>query len=342
MNNSPSLPKFRFSWSALLTILLALVLLYFAFRGVDWGEMLRTVQQGRIEYLVLAFVMLTFSYFLRSLRWRVLLNAATAEPLHPLTTFWATCIGYMGNYFLPARAGEVIRSALMAQRGNINFMYVVATALTERIIDAALLVLFVITLLPTLMTTIPDWLATARQAMLIVGFGGFIGLLLAPRLEWLALAILARLPLPDALKDKLKNLLEKFLLGVRAFQHPVRGGTFLLLTALIWALDVVIIVQVAQAFDISMSPAQGLFLLSALGLSSAIPSTPGYIGVYQFVTVSILTPFGVDQNRALVFILAFQAITYLLVLVFGLLGLWRLNTRLAPVELTETSIETSG
>lgn len=342
MNNSSTLPKFRFSWSALLTILLALVLLYFAFRGVDWGEMLRTVQQGRIEYLVLAFVMLTFSYFLRSLRWRVLLNAATAEPLHPLTTFWATCIGYMGNYFLPARAGEVIRSALMAQRGNINFMYVVATALTERIIDAALLVLFVITLLPTLMTTIPDWLATARQAMLIVGFGGFIGLLLAPRLEWLALAILARLPLPDALKDKLKNLLEKFLLGVRAFQHPVRGGTFLLLTALIWALDVVIIVQVAQAFDINMSPAQGLFLLSALGLSSAIPSTPGYIGVYQFVTVSILTPFGVDQNRALVFILAFQAITYLLVLVFGLLGLWRLNTRLAPVELTETSIETSG
>src|SRR5690606_27243723 len=126
-NNSSTLPKFRFSWSALLTVLLALVLLYFAFRGVDWGEMLRTVQQGRIEYLVLAFVMLTFSYFLRSLRWRVLLNAATAEPLHPLTTFWATCIGYMGNYFLPARAGEVIRSALMAQRGNINFMYVVAT-----------------------------------------------------------------------------------------------------------------------------------------------------------------------------------------------------------------------
>jgi uncharacterized protein (TIRG00374 family) len=342
MNNSPALPKFRFSWSALLTILLAIVLLYFAFRGVDWGEMLRTVQQGRIEYLVLAFVMLNGSYFLRSLRWWVLLNAATAEPLHPLTVFWGTCIGYLGNYFLPARAGEVIRSALMAQRGNINFMYVVATALTERIIDAALLVLFVITLLPTLMTTIPDWLVTARQAMLVVGFGGFIGLLLAPRLEWLALAILTRLPLPDTLKEKLKNLLEKFLLGVRAFQHPVRGGTFLLLTALIWSLDVVIIIQVAQAFDISMSPAQGLFLLSALGLSSAIPSTPGYIGVYQFVTVSILTPFGVDQNRALVFILAFQAITYLLVLIFGLLGLWRLNTRLAPVALTERELETSG
>ncbi|HEX2618654.1 MAG TPA: lysylphosphatidylglycerol synthase transmembrane domain-containing protein, partial [Phototrophicaceae bacterium] len=243
---APSIPrKLRFSWSAVLTLLLALVLLFLALRNVDWSEMLLTVQQSHIEYLALAFVLLTCSYFLRSLRWRTLLNGAPpAHPLHPLTTFWGTCIGYLGNYFLPARAGELIRSALMAQRGGINFMYVVATALTERIMDAALLVLIVIGLLPTL-PSVPDWLLAARQGMLIIGIGGLIGLLLAPRLEGLALAILMRLPLPDTLKERLKTLMEKFLLGVRAFQHPVRGGTFLVLTAMIWSLDVIIALQVA-------------------------------------------------------------------------------------------------
>jgi uncharacterized protein (TIRG00374 family) len=334
-------PRFRFSWSALLTILLAVVLLVLAFRGVDWGELLETVRQGRLEYMVLAFGIMTVSYFLRSLRWRTLLSAQ--KTLHPLTTFWGTCVGYLGNYFLPARAGEFIRSGLIARRSGLNVLYILATALTERIIDAALLVLIVIVLLPMLLAdAVPDWLLSARQAMLLVGFGGLLGLLVAPRMEVLLLRILHRLPLPESLKARLQTLLEKFLLGMRAFQHPTRGAAFLLLTAVIWTLDVVCAMQVANAFDIVLSPLQILFLLAALGLSSALPSTPGYLGIYQFVTVSVLAPFGIDQSRALVYILAFQAMTYVLVLIWGLIGLWRLNTGLPSDETSsDTAVETS-
>lgn len=342
MDTTPSQPqprRLKFSWSAALTIILAVVLLYLAFRGVDWGEMLSTVQQGRMEFMLLAFCIMTISYFLRSLRWRTLLSAENPN-IHPLTTFWGTNIGYLGNYFLPARAGEVIRSAMIAQRTGINFMYVVATILTERIVDAVLLVLIVVVLLPTLGTP-PDWLLSARQVMLFVGFGGLIGLLLAPRLEGLALSILDRLPLPEGLKAKLKTFLEKFLLGVRAFHHPARGATFLALTVVIWSLDVVVAMQVARAFDIALDPTQILFLLAALGLSSAVPSTPGYLGVYQFVTVSVLAPFGIDQNNALVYILAFQAMTYVLVIVWGMIGLWRLNTNLSALRQTAQNVDSA-
>ncbi len=324
-------PRFRFSWSALLTLVLAVVLLVLAFRGVDWAELLETVQQGRLEYMVLAFWLMTVSYFLRSLRWRTLLSAQ--KTLHPLTTFWGTCAGYLGNYFLPARAGEFIRSGLIARRSGLNVLYILATALTERIIDAALLVLIVIVLLPMLLAdAVPDWLLSARQAMLVIGFGGLLGLLIAPRMEGLLLKILHRLPLPETLQARLQNLLEKFLLGMRAFQHPGRGAVFLLLTVIIWSLDVVVAMQVANAFDIVLTPLQILFLLAALGLSSALPSTPGYLGIYQFVTVSVLAPFGVEQSRALVYILSFQAMTYVLVIVWGLIGLWRLNTGLPEAD----------
>lgn len=333
-------PRFRFSWSALLTLVLAVVLLVLAFRGVDWAELLDTVRQGRLEYIVLAFWIMTVSYFLRSLRWRTLLSAQ--KTLHPLTTFWGTCVGYLGNYFLPARAGEFIRSGLIARRSGLNVLYILATALTERIIDAALLVLIIIVLLPMLLAdAVPDWLLSARQAMLVVGFGGLLGLLVAPRLEGLLLNILHRLPLPESLRARLQNLLEKFLLGMRAFQHPARGAIFLLLTVIIWSLDVVVAMQVANAFDIVLTPLQILFLLAALGLSSALPSTPGYLGIYQFVAVSVLTPFGVEQSQALVFILAFQAMTYVLVLVWGLLGLWRLNLGLSDADAESTPTDSA-
>src|SRR5690242_3369470 len=105
-------------WMLFITLGLAAVLLFLAFRGVNWGDMIQTLRSGRIELLALAFGVITVSYFLRGMRWRVLLSAERL--LHPVTVFWGTCAGYLGNSFLPARAGELIRSALIAQKANIS------------------------------------------------------------------------------------------------------------------------------------------------------------------------------------------------------------------------------
>jgi uncharacterized membrane protein YbhN (UPF0104 family) len=116
-----------------------------------------------------------------------------------------------------------------------------------------------------------------------------------------------------------------FLVGAAALQHWVRLGQFLLFSAAIWTLDMLTSLQVARAFSLELSPALALVLLAALGLSSALPSTPGYVGVYQLVAVAVLTPFGFTQSQALVYILAYQAVNYLVISVWGLLGLWKLN-----------------
>ena len=39
-----------------------------------------------------------------------------------------------------------------------------------------------------------------------------------------------------------------------------------------------------------------------MGLASALPSTPGYVGIYQFVAVSVLTPFGFSRTDAIAYI----------------------------------------
>jgi len=69
---------------------------------------------------------------------------------------------------------------------------------------------------------------------------------------------------------------------------------------------------------------QALLLLASLGLASAIPSTPGYIGTYQFVAVTLLPLFGLSRSQAFTFILIMQASNYAVVTVWGLLGVWRL------------------
>ena len=81
----------------------------------------------------------------------------------------------------------------------------------------------------------------------------------------------------------------------------------------------------ARAFDIHLTFSVALLLLAGLGLGSALPATPGYVGIYQFVAVTVLPPFGIDRNAALAFILVAQALGYAVILVLGLFGLYRIR-----------------
>src|SRR5579884_66399 len=306
--------------SLAVALVLAAVLLYFAFRGVSWGELYQRLRYARLEVLLLVMLGFTCSYFCRGLRWGVLLSGAGRMPT--LTVFWATVTGYLGNSFLPARAGELIRTAMLSRSTGVDVGYVLATALTERVLDAGALVLIGVVAL-TAVGELPAWLVGAMRVMAVAGVLGLAALFLAPRLEFLIRALLARVPLGGR-RGLVEGMVGKFLLGLRSFQDPGRAAKFVALSAVIWTIDTSAAILCARAMDIALEPAQAFLLIAALGLSSAAPSTPGFVGVYQFVTVSVLAPFGIARGPALAFILVFQAATYVVTIALGLPGLWRL------------------
>ena len=61
------------------------------------------------------------------------------------------------------------------------------------------------------------------------------------------------------------------------------------------------------------------------GLGQRAAFHPGYVGIYQFVAVTVLTPFGIGRDAALAYILVAQALGYVVVLAFGLPGLYKLR-----------------
>lgn len=312
----------RGRWSLVVAVLLAAVLLYLAFRGVNWREFSATVRLARPEYLALAACMGSASFFVRGLRWHVLLSADRSLPR--LTVFWATMTGYLGNSFLPARAGEVVRSALVGRRAGLSTSFALATALTERMLDVIALVLIGVAAILAL-PGLPDWLTSAVRVMTAVGLVGLLVVLVATHLENLLKRILLWLPLPASWRVPLVGILEQFLMGMRAFQQPIRSMGFVVFSAVIWLTDALTTTVVARALSLTLTLPQGFLLLVALGLSSAAPSTPGYVGIYQFVAVTLLPPFGFSRSEALAYIIVVQAITYIVVTVWGLLGLWRLG-----------------
>ena len=73
MGEPPPKDRRRF-WYGLLSVLLAAILLYYSLRGVEWARVWTTIAHARWAYLAGAGLTLCGSYFLRSYRWRILLN----------------------------------------------------------------------------------------------------------------------------------------------------------------------------------------------------------------------------------------------------------------------------
>jgi uncharacterized protein (TIRG00374 family) len=311
-------------WYWILAAALAVVLLFLAVRGVSWEEMIKTVRQSDPAILALALVLITINLFLRGMRWGILLSGE--HKLRPFTMFWATADGYLGNALLPARAGELIRSAIVGIKTGIGTSYVFATALTERIIDAVVLVLVGLVLLPGI-SGFPDWVPTALTIMAIAGTIGLILFLALPFTEGFLHKILKKLPFPDTWKSKLSDILGRFVLGTRAFVNPIRAAGFLGFTPIIWLLDGFITVELANALSLSLSLSQALLLMVALGLASALPSTPGYVGIYQFVATTVLPVFGLTRSQSLTFILLYQGLGILTYLFWGLISMPVLNIK---------------
>src|ERR1039458_7941398 len=110
MGEAPGKDRKRI-WYGLLSAALAAVLLYYSLRGVEWARVWTTIIHARGQFLAVAGLTLCCSFFLRSYRWRILLN--TDADFDVLTVFIATMAGYLGNAFLPARAGEFAAFPIM-------------------------------------------------------------------------------------------------------------------------------------------------------------------------------------------------------------------------------------
>ena len=313
-------PKRTSRLMLLVSVILAGVFLYFALRNLDWQVFFAALKGARYSYLPIILFLININYLFRALRWRGLL--LNEKHISVFTVFWANMTGYLGNNVLPARAGEVMRAAYIARKENISISFIIATGVTERLVDlAALVIVGAVSLF--FVDALPRSVQDALKSFAIIALAGVVFLFLLPYFHGIFSRILAMLSfLGDSLKTKIQEFTSRFIEGIKVISRAERGLPFIFFTALIWLLDGIGTVFFALAFNESLTLMQAFLFIAALGLSSAIPSTPGYVGVYQFVAVTVLAPFGIKRESALAMILVSQALNLLIVSLWGGLGLW--------------------
>ena len=88
------------------------------------------------------------------------------------------------------------------------------------------------------------------------------------------------------------------------------AATWMALSIGAWSLGTVAVVLVARSVGIELTLFEAVFVSSALALGVAIPSSPGYVGTYQWIGVAALGLLDVPVNEALAFTILMQASWY--------------------------------
>jgi uncharacterized protein (TIRG00374 family) len=303
--------------------------MYFAVRGVDWRLVWSSITQVRWPLILGACVLSCASYFLRALRWRILLNAEARFSVG--TVFSANMAGYLGNNFLPARAGELVRTWIISSRSDLSKPYVLTTALAERMVDAVVLVLWGSMVLLGVHPK-PAWLASVSWTTAAIANVGVLAIVVLPHTGNLCESILRALPMPAGLRERLLHGTRQILAGLRVFHDVPRLLRFGLLTAAIWGVDTGAVMVASVAFGLNFTVTIASLLLCGMGLGSAIAPTPGYVGTYQTVAVTILGPFGISRDAALAYALVSQAMGYVVVLALGLPAVLRYRSQIKKAD----------
>ena len=326
----------RFGTAAKIGLGLAVsaVCLWLAIGQAPIAELSEVLGQVNYWWLLPAALGNVISLWARGCRWRTLL----ANQGSRMEYFWAQSIGCLLTNVFPLRAGEAGRVLLVSRRVGLPLVQVGASLVLERAVDLA----FVLSLLAALLLLLDvPWPIAATGlalgvALLVAWLGMLVLLLFGRRLTGLVERVALLLP-------------ERFgRLALVAWSHvltalePLRDVRKVALvvgwSALIWLVTVLAFWATIEAVVPGGSLLEASFALTAIALGVALPSSPGFIGVFQLIgQQALVTPFPhrYTAASALTIALLNHAVFYVMTSGLGVLGLARLGLSLRAVRVAD-------
>lgn len=291
-------------WQFWLGILISVLFLWLALRGLHLQDFWETVKQANYIWLLPGILVYFIGVWVRAWRWHYLLQPIKKIPTR--TMFPITTIGYMGNNIYPARAGEVLRAVILKRKEGVPVSASLATIIVERIFDGVVMLAFVFVNLPQLakMTGDSGFVGNIQQVA-VVGTGVFLGALVIFLLAAMYPAVTTRAGgwvidhfMPQRLREKVNGMMHKFLDGLASLRSPFNVLMVFFTSVIIWLLETGKYWFVMHAFDFKVSFFALMLMNGIVNLATTIPSAPGYIGTFDAPGIAVLTAHGVKQAIA--------------------------------------------
>ena len=299
--------------------LLAVALLWFSFRGVDWAEFKRVLLASRWGYVLLAMVAGIVAFVIRSLRWRLLMLPVDPD-IKRIDCYDGFTIGRLCDLVVP-HVGEFVRCGYVLSP-RMTYDKALGTVVLERAWDIIMLALLILVLLlfrgdqygaffaEKIFNPVADKLGISPLKLLFV----FLFLALVVCLAFYVWhRIRARRPQPvtdaspESQKTSLSGRIAGFLRGIgqgfTSFLKMKGKGWFLLLTLSLWFMYLMMSWFIIKALpeDLGLNLFDALFIMLVGSVAGIVPVPGGFGAFHYIVALALQTLYAIPFETGIIF-----------------------------------------
>ena len=222
-------------------------------------------------------------------RWRIIVSAIRRVPL--VSVLQGQLVGIAANIIVPFKLGEGARAFALAALEGLPTATVLTTVLLDRVIDAAMLPLFVA--LASAVVPLPPSVLRYRRWMVL----GFLAaaIALAAARWW----FLRRQSRAVDLEHPTGGTLDRIVDGLRVLDHRHRLAATIGTALCAWSIRVVIVWCMFRAFSLDLPISAAVGVLALLNIGIAVVATPGNVGTFELASAGALALWDVPAETGM-------------------------------------------
>jgi len=292
----------------------------------DFEDIVTQLSQAKIIPIVLVILVSLLGHFIRSLRWKLLMDHSGKA------NFWNLLFSMQFGYFISLaipRIGEFIKCFISGETEKKPFSYVFGTMMSERIVDLIILFLLVICAFVFYDDILFQFWAETKVGLLNAWeskkyyiIGGLV------------LVFVILLPAVNKVSDGEKNEFQ-LMEGMKTSLLIKQKGLFIVLTLGIWTSYFLTSYLLFFSFTetSTLGLGEGFITMISGTVSRMLPINGGGIGAYHYVTETLLSSLNISGEVAISYALLNHGIQFIFQIVVGIIAVFFLSRKIKLSEI---------
>lgn len=318
-----------------------LLLLWFAFRNIDFSKLWEELKEADYSWLLLSILFGLIAFLSRARRWVLLINPLGFKPSFR-NAFYTMMTGYLANIALP-RIGEITRCVALGKKEKIPVDQLIGTVVIERTVDFLSLLTIMVIMIFTSGKQIGLFLKESilvpiqQKVFSIFGNTWELGAILLS-LVLITLFIIFRYK--KKLRkirffSKLFDLARGIINGLKTITNLERKWEFIFHTIFIWfnyvLMTWVVVFSLQSTSHLTMG--NSIFILVIGGLAMSAPVQSGLGAFHYIVSRGLLIVFGIPIEDGLAYALLTHEAELISIAVLGAISFFVLlkKDKIPPV-----------
>jgi glycosyltransferase 2 family protein len=311
------------------------LLLWFAFRTVDFSKLWAELKIADYSWLLLSILFGFIAFLSRARRWVLLINPLGFKPSFS-NSFYAMMTGYLANLALP-RIGEITRCVALGKKEKIPVDQLIGTVVIERTIDflslLSIMVIMIFTSGDQIGMFLKESILIPIQQKVFSVFGNIWEL-------WIILFSLGLITLFLIFRfrknlrkirffSKIFDLAHGIIYGLKTITNLKRKWEFIFHTVFIWVNYVLMtwVVVFSLPSTSHLTIGNSIFILVIGGLAMSAPVQSGLGAFHYIVSRGLLIVFSIPIEDGLAYALLTHEAELLSIVVLGAISFFILLRR---------------